>query len=455
MKTEGTSKLSRRHFLRVMAGTAGALAVAACAQPTPVPPAKPTAAAAPQATAPVVATQPPAKVKTKITWWRSLGGATGATIDGMVQDFNSSQDETEVVAEFQGEYEPLADKFLAAIAARSTPDMVMLSDVGHQTFSRKGVLEQLDPLFAGTRKIDVSEYYGVAKRGIVNGKYYQLPFGVSTPVMYYNADAVKAAGLSGPPQTWDDMFNVYLPKLTVPGKMAGLSYGHLNFWWQQSFIWGYGGKVSDPQYNVYVDTPEMHDFVGRAQKALKTGQAHIATAAEGSIIGYFGSNKAAIAFDSTGAIARVDTVVEKRFDAQVAFIPGGPAGRKVATGGNGLSILAGLPADKRAAAWHFIWWIQQPKQIAFFDSKTGYLPFSKSMAAFIAADLEKDPRRKVAVEQLTYSQPESEIYEVKRAFDTFRDTFANLVESQGDAKVVLPKLQKDLETIIKEEGLKK
>src|SRR3546814_7600708 len=52
-----------------------------------------------------------------------------------------------------------------------------------------------------------------------DGQMLSFPFNSSTPVMYYNKDAFKKAGLDpeNPPKTWEEMA-VALPKLTEIGR---------------------------------------------------------------------------------------------------------------------------------------------------------------------------------------------------------------------------------------------
>lgn len=43
--------------------------------------------------------------KTTITLWHAMGGVNGETVQALVDDFNASQDEIEVKAEYQGTYD--------------------------------------------------------------------------------------------------------------------------------------------------------------------------------------------------------------------------------------------------------------------------------------------------------------------------------------------------------------
>jgi sn-glycerol 3-phosphate transport system substrate-binding protein len=397
-----------------------------------------------------------------VVWWRSLGGKSGEAYDEVARRFNESQSRVTVRVEHQGEYGPLRDKFTAASVAGGSalPDLVMLADVIFPAFARNGILEPLDDLAKGPGGVDMKDYFGVVQRGVVDGKLYQFPLGVSTPILYYNQEAVRAAGLNGPPKTWDDLFNVYLPKLTKKegGKtsMYGFAFlANVDWWWQQSYVWMHGGQLSDDRWNVAFDSPQAIDFLARFQKAFQAGQAYIPTQAEGSTVPYFGSGKAALMIESTGVIGRLAEVVGNRFTAAVAYLPEGPSGRMVPTGGNGISIVAGRSSEKRQAAWEFIRFAQQPAQVASVAQMTGYLPYTKGAGAAMADLLAKEPSRKVALDQMAWSRPQSSIQTVPRAVDVYFDAMQQVLQGNADPKKLMPQVQKQVQTILVEDGYKK
>ena len=74
------------------------------------------------------------------------------------------------------------------------------------------------------------------------GKVYSLAFMRSMEVMYYNGDMLKTAGLSKPPETWDDFLKVCAalqPKglycYEMPGSGAASTFS--------SWVWGRGGEL--------------------------------------------------------------------------------------------------------------------------------------------------------------------------------------------------------------------
>lgn len=162
-----TRSLTRRQLVLALGGLSGMALLAACGQSEPTPTAAPatgSSAASPTAapvsgstaspTAPAVVQNPGSKVK--VVYWGSFSGNLGEAEQGMVKRFNESQNDVEVEYQYQGNYEETAQKLTQALAAGTTPDIVLLSDVWWFKFYLNDVLLPLNELFA-THQIDTSD----------------------------------------------------------------------------------------------------------------------------------------------------------------------------------------------------------------------------------------------------------------------------------------------------------
>ena len=153
----------------------------------------------------------------------------------------------------------------------------------------------------------------------------------------------------------------------------------------------YGGQLSDEKFNTYFDTQPVIDFLDRFQKRFKAGEAYLPTSADGGASAYFGSGKANVLIESTGVIGSVKSLAAGKFTPGVAYLPEGPSGRKVPTGGMGLSIIASAKPEVKAAAWEFIKHMQKPEEIAALDQASGYLTFTKSSTSAMGSFLQENP----------------------------------------------------------------
>src|SRR5438093_12808867 len=80
--------------------------------------------------------------------------------------------------------------------------------------------------------------------GVLGGTLHGIPFGVSTPVMYYNADLFKAARLNAdqPPQTWDELQRQGAIIRQKTGKLAVYLPQPNDEWIDPTFSWRNGGR---------------------------------------------------------------------------------------------------------------------------------------------------------------------------------------------------------------------
>jgi sn-glycerol 3-phosphate transport system substrate-binding protein len=242
--------ISRRKLLKGMGIGAGALALAACAVPqatqAPAAPAsgEPTAAPAPT-------TAPASSGPVEIIYW-GFSGALGKTEEELINMWNEKQSEVKVTPQVQGNYEETAQKLTAALAAQQGPDMVLLSDVWWFKFYRARALMPLNDLIK-EQQIDTSDFVdSLWNEGVRKDVQYWIPFARSTPIFYYNADMLEAAGLPvRGPETWDEM-REWAPKLVKKEgdtmKVAAFAHpGAASYvaWLFQCVIRQFGGRYSD------------------------------------------------------------------------------------------------------------------------------------------------------------------------------------------------------------------
>ena len=111
----------------------------------------------------------------------------------------------------------------------------------------------------------------------------------------------------------------------------------------------------------------------------------------------FSAGIAACALQSTGTLGGITK--NAKFDFGTAFLPGDGA---CPTGGAGVAIPAGLSDERKKNAVKFIEYLTNVESTVTFTQATGYMPVRKSALDNEAekAFLEKNPRAKVAVQQL-------------------------------------------------------
>jgi len=422
-----SKQISRRQLLKSSAGIAGLLALTACggggetnapasgsasasasgsASTSASGSASASAAASPSSSG---AASPAAyNGGERIVYWDSFSGKNREASEALVNKFNTEQSDVYVEYQNQGNYEETAQKLTAALQARTTPEVSVLSDVWWFKFYLAKALQPLDDLYAGA-DIDTSDYVqALFTEGVRNGASYWVPFARSTPLFYYNKDIWAEAGLPDRgPETWDE-FVEWTPKLVKKdgNTLTRAAFVHpsaagYNAWLFQGMAWQFGGQYSDEFEMTMTDpnTVAAGQFYG--DTVNKGGWAKFSP----DEVKEFVSGGAAAAIMSTGSMGGL--LRDAQFDLGTAFLP-----KKeqfgCCTGGAGMAILANLPEEKQQAAMRWIAFATSPENTTFWSKNTGYMPVRTSAveSAEMQQYFEENPTFRTAVEQLPLTKPQ-------------------------------------------------
>jgi sn-glycerol 3-phosphate transport system substrate-binding protein len=170
----------------------------------------------------------PAVAQTEIQFWHAMAGEMGQRVEKLANDFNSSQKDFKVVAVYKGTYPEVMTGAIAAFRAKQAPHIVQVFEVGTATMmAAKGAIYPVHELmkdggvaFGPTSYLPaVSGYFSDVK-----GNMLSFPFNSSTPILYYNKDLFKKAGLDPetPPKTFADV-EAYAKKLQAAGVPCGFT----------------------------------------------------------------------------------------------------------------------------------------------------------------------------------------------------------------------------------------
>src|SRR5262249_26100235 len=170
----------------------------------------------------------PAAAETDVTLWHAMGGALGEKVKEIADAFNKTQTDYKVTPVYKGNYTETMTAAIAAFRARQQPHVVQVFEVGTATMmAARGAIKPVHALMAEAgERFDPSVYLPAvtACYTTADGKMLSLPCASSTPVLYYNKDAFKKAGLAAdkPPKTWDEV-EQYSRKLLAAGSACGFT----------------------------------------------------------------------------------------------------------------------------------------------------------------------------------------------------------------------------------------
>jgi len=166
---------------------------------------------------------------TEIQWWHAMGAVNGERVNKIATDFNATQSEFKVVPAYKGNYTETMTAAVAAFRARKQPHIVQVFEVGTATMmAAKGAVYPVEQVMKDAgESFNKSDYLPavISYYQTSDGELLSMPFNSSTPVLWYNKDAFKKAGISSVPKTWAQM-KTASEKLVAAGYKCGFTFGY-------------------------------------------------------------------------------------------------------------------------------------------------------------------------------------------------------------------------------------
>ncbi len=372
--------------------------------------------------APLATAQAPGQ-RVQINFWHGLGRPLGDVLEQVVADFNASQTKYKVNAVFKGSYPETMVAAIAAFRAGNAPHIVQMFEVGTATMmSAGGAIKPVHQLMKETGTPFDPRVYLPAVRGYYStsdGQLMSMPFNSSTPIMWYNRDAFRKAGLDpqNPPKTWAELraaaqkiraanatpcaFTTAWPtwaQLETFGAMHDVPFATKSN--------GMDGLNTELKINSPLYVRHLQLFLDMQKEgSFKYGGRD--SSAEASFV----SGECAIIHTSSAFRARI--VREAKFDWAGAFLPyyedvkGAP--RNSIIGGASFWVMASprrTPEEYKGVA-EFFRYISQPEVDARWSMNTGYVPITYIGYQLVQASgyYEKNPGTDIPYKQLSRTIP--------------------------------------------------
>ena len=342
-----------------------------------------------------------------IDFWHSMGGATGELVDEIVKEFNASQDEVIVNVIYQGDYNAAGAKLQAALSGsgESAPHVAQIEITRVGFYAEEGLLVDLKPYDDADDTFNASDLYeGVMDFSWYDGKLVSLPNGRSCPVMYYNVDALKAAGFEEAPATWEELRAASKAVAKDGAKGYGISLG--DSWYYLAMMLTAGGQVYNEEGNgigfageagekplqLWLDMladesafiPEGEDYASNSalRNAFMAGQCNIIMQSSAQYRGLADNSD---------------------FEVGVAYIPK-LTNYAAIPGGSNIVAFEGKSEAEVEATWKFMKYLCSGDVAGKFAAGTGYLPTSEAAlnSEIYQSKLAEYPDLDVAVGQLEY-----------------------------------------------------
>lgn len=347
-----------------------------------------------------------------IEYWHINSATLGAkAVEESIARFEALNPNIKVIGRFQeGDYGGLLNNLQTAMAAGNPP---AVAQVGYNF--RLFAFEQLphkpisdfaaiDPEYDTFMNSFVDGILGLGQDA--DGVQRAIPLAISVPVLYYNADLFRQAGLDpdNPPKTWDELRVAAKAIKDNTGEFGlGIQVQPNNNWLPQSMIESNGGWMLDPSGAVGVNSPEVIEVFKMWQAmAIEDESLPVVTDAEQEQA--FMGGRLGMYLKTSAAMKTIAN--QAGFELRTGQFPAwGDKDRRLASGGNALFIFATDEAQQKAG-FEFIKFLSSQEGQTIWVLDTGYLPLVKGVQddpKYLANYFAENPLTKAALDQLPYS----------------------------------------------------
>jgi sn-glycerol 3-phosphate transport system substrate-binding protein len=404
-----------------------------------------------------------AQTKTEVRFYFpvAVGGPVTKIIDDYAAAFEKENPDIKVTPIYSGDYVQTVAKALTAIKGGDIPETAILLAADLYLLLGEDVIVPVSDI--ANTPADKTWMDGFFPAFLENskskGKIYSIPFQRSTPVLYWNKDAFKAAGLDPDkgPANWSDMREM-AKKLTKKDASGAVTQWGVQIpsdgntsWLFSGMTTGNGVRMFNEDGNkVSFDDPRVIEAVNSWYALSNTdGTQPKGLISWGATPRDFIEGKAAMMWTTTGNLTNIRS--NAKFPFGVTFLPGMKQ-PGAPTGGGNFYVFKGISKAKQDATLKFIKWMTVPERAADWSTKTGYVAVSP--AAYETGIL-KDyvasfPQAAVARDQLKHAIPELSVYENQRVMKILNDALQSVMTGARPADVALKAAQQEAERVLKD-----
>ena len=356
-----------------------------------------------------------ASAQTEITWWHAMGGHLGDVVNEIATQFNAAQSDYKITPVHKGSYEETLTAGIAAFRAGEQPNILQVFDAGAATvIGAKGATIPVQDLLTNAgATFDITDYISGVRYfyADADGKMVGMPFNSSSPVLYYNADALAKAGVEAP-KTYEE-FEAIAPALKEAGYIP-MVQTHLPWEFVENFHSRHNlpfasndnGYLGAEGTEILINSDEMKHHFTKVKEWL-----------DADLFGFFGTGwddnkaqfldqKAAMYIGSSGDFGGL-TKMDLPFKWSNTFLPYWeqitPEATQTFIGGASLFAMSGFDAEQNKATAAFFEFLTSPEVQYMWHRETGYVPITEAAYELAKSDghYERFPAAETGILQLS------------------------------------------------------
>ena len=390
----------------------------------------------------------------------AVGGKAAQTIDSLTAEYVAQSPGVKIDAVYAGSYQDTVTKVLTAVRGGNAPQLSVILAVDMFTLIEEDAIVAFDELISTDAEREWIEgfYPAFMENSQTGGKTYGIPFQRSTPVLYWNKEAFKEAGLDPDkaPATWDEMvdFGKKLTKTDAAGNVeqwgVRIPTSGFPYWLFQGLTTQNDAFVMNADGNeTYFDDPKVIEALqflvdlSTKHKIMAPGIVEWGTTPKA-----FFERETAMMWTTTGNLTNVRNNAPFAFG--VAMLPANKR-RGAPTGGGNFYIFKDSTDEQKKASLEFIKWITAPEQAAKWTIATGYVaPRPDAWETPAMQAYTKDfPPALVARDQLEHATAELSTYQNQRITTIFNDGLEAAIIGKMSPAEAMESAQKKADRILK------
>jgi multiple sugar transport system substrate-binding protein len=319
----------------------------------------------------------------EIEYWQYTYKARVEAIDKLIANFEKANPDI-TVKHTSFPYADYRKKVSIAISSGDGPDLVQLYYGWLNDYRDGGLIQPLPKDTFPHDEIE-SNFFKMVSSMKVDGDYWGLPTAVRSLALFYNNDLFSEAGLSGPPETLDQMVE-YAKKLTKTdsaGNYIQVGFavdtdGQDHHFWREVLIRHFGGQpYSNDGQKVTYNTDagaEALKYLTDFEKTHKTGSNGFMNRGQDA----FAAGKAGMVLDGSFRISKFNKTDGLNFS--ISELPGHNGTRYNFSSfwANALSTKA--KGEKKEAATKFLKYLTSEEAMQVWLDTVGELPAKPSVA---------------------------------------------------------------------------
>jgi len=393
---------------------------------------------------------------TEIEFWHAMGGQKGLLLEELIREFESQAEGIHINATSKGSYRGTLEVTMSAAEKGSGPAIAQIYEIGTARALDSGAFTPVEGVLPNS--VSLRNYVDPVLRYYrTDGTLNSMPFNSSVPVLCYNKDAFRQAGLDPdkPPRTFDAVTDA--ARSVVESGVADKGITFANYAWFIEEWFATAGQEIVNKKNGRTATPDRAYFDSEAAKTIyewwtdldSEGLYHNpGMEARGKAKNAFYNGVAPMVIASSSSVGGIMDSAD--FEVGISGNPTPGRGEGLIVGGASLWVTDNASQAERDAAGEFLAWITQPEQQARWHRETGYLPVHEGGIDHLEREgwFREKPGHKVAIDQLLSSKDSPATNGARIGpFSTVRTLVAEAYQDilEGDLETELDRLNDRVE----------